>query len=300
MNSKPVLGVALGGGGARGFAHLGVLRTLRAHGIEPTVVTGTSIGALVGAAFACDVLDKFEEVAKRIRARDILSLLSPAWTVRGLFNGDNAVQKLSDLIPVKTIEEMPRRFAAVATDLQRSELVTFTSGDVGRALRASMAVPGVFTPVIEGDRILVDGGILDPVPVAAARALGAERVIAVDLFRAEGMGPLRHRRPFLTTESSAIPRALSRLRPRTRRPVEGAPRNLRTIFDVMVRTLAVSQAHLTTLKLERCPPDLIIAPKVGETGLADFHRAEKVSEAGERACQEALPEILELLASTPT
>ncbi|MCB0360545.1 MAG: patatin-like phospholipase family protein, partial [Bdellovibrionales bacterium] len=176
------LGIALGGGGARGFSHIGVLKSLARAGIQFDVVTGTSIGALVGALYANNKLTQLEEQSKRIRFFDVPLLLSPTVSLSGMFSGRRAMELLAEFVDVETIEDLPVPYAAVACDLYSGEIVSFTSGSLQQAVRASIAIPGVFTPVRSGRRLLIDGGTLEPVPVQAARALGADIVVAIDLF----------------------------------------------------------------------------------------------------------------------
>ena len=178
---RPVIGLALGGGAARGFAHIGIVRTLIAHGIVPNVVVGTSIGAVVGGAYAAGHLDTLEEWARSLQPRNILGYLDIRLNGSGLIGGDKLAAQLEAAIGQTLIEELPLKFATVATEVRTGHEIWLTHGRMVDAMRASYALPGIFSPVLVGDRWLVDGALVNPVPVSAARALGAEIVIAANL-----------------------------------------------------------------------------------------------------------------------
>src|ERR1700676_3576975 len=178
---RPVIGLALGGGAARGFAHIGILRTLIAHGIVPNVVVGTSIGAVVGGAYAAGHLDTVEEGGPRAQPRSVLSYLDIRLNGSGLIGGDKLAAQLEAAIGQTLIEDLPLKFATVATEVRTGHEIWLTHGRMVNAMRASYALPGIFSPVLVGDRWLVDGALVNPVPVSAARAMGAEIVIAANL-----------------------------------------------------------------------------------------------------------------------
>src|SRR5216683_183771 len=178
---RPVIGLALGGGAARGFAHIGIVRALIAHGIVPNVVVGTSIGAVVGGAYATGQLDTLEEWARSLQPRNILSYLDIRLNGSGLIGGDRLASHLEAAIGQTAIEELPLKFATVATEVRTGHEIWLTHGRIVDAMRASYALPGIFSPVLVGDRWLVDGALVNPVPVSAARAFGAEIVIAANV-----------------------------------------------------------------------------------------------------------------------
>src|SRR3954470_8434088 len=178
---RPVIGLALGGGAARGFAHIGIVRTLIAHGIIPNVVVGTSIGGVVGGSYAAGHLDAFEEWARSLRPRNIFGYLDIRLDGSGLIGGDKLAAGLEGAIGSTLIEDLPLKFATVATEVRTGHEIWLTHGRVVEAMRASYALPGIFAPVLVGDRWLVDGALVNPVPVSAARALGAKIVIAANL-----------------------------------------------------------------------------------------------------------------------
>src|SRR6201996_8383162 len=178
---RPVIGLALGGGAARGFAHIGILKTLVAHGIVPNVVVGTSIGAVVGGSFAAGHLETLEEWARSLQPRNVLSYLDLKLNGSGLIGGEKLAAELEASIGNTLIEDLPLKFASVATEVRTGHETWLTHGRVVDAMRASYALPGIFSPVLIGDRWLVDGALVNPVPVSTARALGADIVIAANL-----------------------------------------------------------------------------------------------------------------------
>jgi len=288
------IGLALGGGGAKGFAHLGVIKTLEDAGLKADVVAGTSVGALVGAVYAAGNLALLEQEALAITITDIPRLLSPAWSLSGFFSGKNVLEVLSEIIDVENIEELKIPFAAASADLFTAERVIHTSGALHQAIRSSISIPGIFTPAFCGDRLLIDGGTLEPLPVEPARRLGADFVIAVDLFGKQCEAPAEENAPEAKVASS-LQTALSYLRqaaaklPWSSSTVNGKP--LPTIVEVIERTLAVSQRELTCLRLKEHPAEILIQPDTRGVGLLDFHRGAAVMEQGVRAAKEALPEI---------
>ena len=177
---RPVIALALGGGGIRGYAHVGVLRALEEAGIRPDIVVGTSAGAVVGAAYASGM--SAGEIDRAARDLDVSRLVDLTFDRRGFIRGDALERWTRDVVRVKTIEAMPIRFAAVATRLPAGEALLIDRGDVASAIRASAAVPGIMVPVRSGQETLVDGGISSLVPVRFARAMGADIVIAVDIY----------------------------------------------------------------------------------------------------------------------
>jgi NTE family protein len=179
--SRPVIGLALGGGAARGFAHIGVLRKLQEHGIAPDVIVGTSIGAVVGGCYAAKELDNLENWARSLTVRGVLSYLDISLSGSGLIGGGQLAGRLETGLKDSRIDDLPIRFAAIATEFITGHEIWLTRGRLSDALRASYALPGIFPPVLIGGRWLVDGALVNPVPVSAARALGARLVIAVNL-----------------------------------------------------------------------------------------------------------------------
>ena len=177
----PAIGLVLGSGAARGFAHIGVMRALQAHGITPDIIVGTSMGALVGGCYATNQLDTLEDWARSLTRRRIIGYLDVRIGGSGIIGGARLASRLEELIGDIAIEDMPIRFTAIATEIGTGHEVWLTRGSLALALRASYALPGLFAPVHLGGRWLVDGALVNPVPVSAARALGARVVIAVNM-----------------------------------------------------------------------------------------------------------------------
>jgi NTE family protein len=187
------VGLALGGGAARGFAHIGVLRTLNAHGIRPEVIAGTSIGAVIGGFYAAGQLDVFEGWCRQLTRRRMLGYLDFKIGGSGLIGGDRLADRLDNSIGDATFADLPLRLAAIATEIGTGHEIWLTRGRLGEAMAASYALPGIFPPKRIGGRWLMDGALVNPLPISAARALGARLVIAVNL-NADNFGP-RHNHP---------------------------------------------------------------------------------------------------------
>lgn len=301
--SRPTIGLALGGGAARGFAHIGVLRTLIAKGFVPDVIAGTSMGALAGGLYATDHLDTYEAWARALTRRSVFGYLDVSFSGSGLIRGDRLAERLNELLSTTTIETLPLRFAAIATEVGTGHEIWLTRGRLVDALRAAYALPGVFTPVLIGHRWLVDGALVNPVPVSAARALGARLVIAVnlnaDLFgrgtTIAGYGPdepdedwlqkLRSRHGFEALGAERL----------VKRQVLGTSERP-GISTVMMEAFNIMQDRITRARLAGDPPDVIINPRLGHIGLMDFHRAAEAVELGAEAAEKALAPIEEALA----
>ena len=210
---RPLIGLVLGGGAARGFAHIGILRALLERGIVPDVVVGTSIGAAVGGAYVTGHLDAFEDWARSLQPRSVLSYLDIQLNGSGLIGGGKLAAELEQSIGRRLIEDLPLKFAAIATEVATGHEIWLTHGRLVEAIRASYALPGIFSPVMIGDRWLVDGALVNPVPVSAARALGAEIVIAVNL-NADNFGHGGTISAFGTPPDAPEEQAVRRRRPR--------------------------------------------------------------------------------------
>jgi NTE family protein len=301
---RPVIGLALGGGAARGFAHIGIVRTLIAHGIIPNVVVGTSIGAVVGGAYAAGHLDTLEEWARSLQPRNVLSYLDLRLNGSGLIGGEKLAAELEASIGSTLIEDLPLKFATVATEVRTGHETWLTHGRVVDAMRASYALPGIFSPVLAGDRWLVDGALVNPVPVSAARALGAEIVIAANLSSdifTHSTTIYSHGASAVAQETSGEPvpprRGLGRFfsaeRAVKREFFGGGGRP--GISSVMVDAFNIMQDRITRARLAGDPPDLLITPRVGQIGWFDFHRADELIAHGRRAAERAMASIQEVM-----
>ena len=306
---RPVIGLALGGGAARGFAHIGIVRTLIAHGIVPNVVVGTSIGAVVGGAYATGQLDTLEEWARKLQPRNLLGYLDIRLNGSGLIGGDKLAAQLEAAIGPILIEDLPMKFATVATEVRTGHEIWLTHGRMVDAMRASYALPGIFSPVLVGDRWLVDGALVNPVPVSAARAFGAEIVIAAnlssDIFAHSttiySHGPAAEVTvavaPETMIEAAAPKRGFGRLfsAERTMKREFFGSAGRPGISSVMVDAFNIMQDRITRARLAGDPPDLLISPRVGEIGWFDFHRADDLIAHGTRAAERAIDSIQEAI-----
>jgi NTE family protein len=279
----PRIGLALGGGAARGWAHIGVLEVLVEAGYAPQVVAGTSIGAVVGGCYAAGKLDALKQFAIGLTKRRVVGLMDFHLGGSGLIAGGRLKRLLESDFAGLQIESLPERFAAIATELGTGHEIWLTHGELIEALRASYALPGVFDPVKLGGRWLMDGALVNPVPVSAARALGADIVLCVNLnsdilnrgtvIQHHGAEPA----PDLAPESD--PRRGGRWLDGMR----GAARRVRGIVGrgepqpglagVMIDAFNITQDRISRSRLAGAPPVVTIGPKVARIGLFDFHRA---------------------------
>jgi NTE family protein len=305
---RPVIGLALGGGAARGFAHIGVLRTLLAHGIVPNLVVGTSIGAVVGGAYAAGHLDTLEEWARSLQVRNILGYLDIRLNGSGLIGGEKLAAKLEASLGQTLIEDLPVKYASVSTEVRTGHEIWLTHGKLVEAMRASYALPGIFSPVLIGDRWLVDGALVNPVPVSAARALGAEIVIAANLSSdifTHSTTIYSHGAPVNVPETVIAPEAPKETTKRRFGKFFSPERTVKREFfgsasrpgisSVMVDAFNIMQDRITRARLAGDPPDLLISPRVGQIGWFDFHRAADLIEFGARATERALDTIQEAI-----
>lgn len=300
--SSPLrIGIALGGGAARGWAHIGVLRELERHGIVPEVVAGTSIGAIVGACFAAGKLDHLEHFARGLTRTQMLRLMDLSLGGTALLSGSRLKRRLErDLAQIR-IEDLAKPFAAVATEYGSGREICLSRGELVEALRASYALPGIFQPVQVNGRWLFDGALSNPIPVSIARALGADLVIAVNLTstlvgdadlpldeadrqaeRAAADHPARH------GSSKQRQRRLAFLR---RRIFSQRPSGTPGIASVMVGALSIAQERIARSRLAIDPPDILINARLDQAGLFDFHRAADLIAHGEQAARAALPRL---------
>jgi NTE family protein len=302
---RPAIGLALGGGAARGFAHIGIIRTLVARGFVPDVIAGTSIGALAGGLYAAGRLDQLDAWCRSLNRRSVFGYMDFSFSGSGLIRGDRLAERLTEELGEVAIEELPMRFAAIVCEVGTGHEIWMTRGRLVDALRAAYALPGLFTPVSIGQRWLVDGALVNPVPVSAARALGARLVIAVnlnaDLFgrgtTISNFGPdepeegwlqmIRERHGF---EGLAGAQRL------VKRQMFGAP-GRPGISTVMIEAFNIMQDRITRARLAGDPPDIIVNPPLSSVGWFDFHRAADAIEIGAAAAEKALEPIEQALAA---
>lgn len=320
---RTVTAVVFGSGGARGWAHIGVLKAFREVGFKPDIVAGASIGSVAAAVYAVDALDeliKFSDDLDWFKATQLFVEFGVHRS--GLIEGRKVTDFLESVIKVKTIEELPIPFAAVATDLFTSEEVVFKSGPLMQALRSSFSIPGIFTPVHVGTRHLVDGGLVNPMPMNVAREMGATHIIAVNInnnykyesleetSNPDNLSHVFHRHfhaihPNAEDEKKGDEGASDGGQPSSRTGalmggVSGLVKKLpvkrhkeehaldMNLFDVFTRSLRIAEDKITTECIRTNPPDLLIEPAVGDIPTMDFSRSAEAIRAGYEAAMAAL------------
>ena len=301
--SRPRIGLALGSGVARGWAHLGVLRALKRHGIEPDVVVGTSIGAVVGGVYLAGKADALEDWARQLTKVRIISYLDFRVRNGGMIGGRHLVDALRHNIGELCIEDLGIPFVAVATDLVTGHEVWLREGDLVDAMRTSFSLPGVFEPMQHEDRWLVDGALVNPVPVSVCHALGAQMTIAVNL-NADMIGKERRTgaavpivagfdllNELQTQESTAKQSRIGSLAKRIFRREPSHP----SMFGVMISSLGIVQDRISRSRLAGEPPDVHITPRLGTIGLFEFDRAADIIAEGEAAVERVLPDLHDAL-----
>jgi NTE family protein len=300
----PRIGLALGGGAARGWAHIGVLRALEKAGIRPDVIAGTSMGALAGGAWAANRLDQLEDFARSMTKRRMFGFMD--WRIggNGLISGGRLARLLELNFGETLIEDLPVKYAAIATELSSGHEIWLTRGNLIQSMRASYALPGIFTPIRIGGRWLADGALVNPIPVSAARALGARVVIAVNLHSdvfgkgtvIQDSGPAVEDEPPLpapaTKPRNLFGNVFGLPRGRVQTPNDGP----RGISSVMMDAFNITQDRISRSRLAGDPPDVMISPRLKHVGLFEFYRAEESIRAGEEAAERALADIAESVA----
>src|SRR5579875_4166008 len=300
-SSRPRVALALGSGGARGYAHIGVINELQERGYDIVGIAGSSMGALVGGLQAAGKLDDFAEWAKSLTQRAILRLLDPSITAAGVLRAEKIIDAVRDILGAVTIEELQIPYTAVATDLITGKSVWLQRGPIDEAIRASIAIPGVIAPHVVDGRLLADGGILDPLPMAPIAAVNADLTIAVSLSgnetEAERETESRPAAEWLNRmvrntsalfERPAARAVLSRFGAATpdaaaeTEEVEEIPEEpkLGGRFEVMNRTIDIAQAALARHTLAAYPPDLLIEVPRSACRSLEFHRAAEVIDIG--------------------
>lgn len=308
---KQRVGLALGSGGARGWAHLGVLQALREKNIQVDFIAGTSMGAVVGAFIAAGREEALRELALNL---DWKRLRQFFWEISlsrsGLTDGKKLLEETQKLLGLREFRELELPFRAVATDLDTGGEVVLSSGNLLEAMRASLSIPGVFSPVWVGKHLLVDGGLVNPVPVSVAREMGAQTVIAVDVSqgivaetttpvskgkkRESPRGPLVLPKPATGEERGGALRILDGFRAEIDKQIgrlraaSAAATSKPAVMDVLVRSVRIAEAQIAQARRRADPPDILIEPKVGGIATLDFQRAKEAIAAGYAAALQAL------------
>lgn len=286
MPRKARIGLALGAGSARGWAHIGVIRGLEERGIKPDLVCGTSIGALVGAAYASGELDRLENWVTGLVWTKVVRLMDLTWK-GGLIRGNRLFTLFRTIFEERQIDDLPIPYGAVATELYSGRELWLRHGNLLDAVRASCAMPGLFTPVVRDNVVLVDGGLVNPVPVSMCRALGADLVIAVDLSWGK-LGAYRDRGRAVAPRE--VPGWLARWIPKTSKPEVEAI--VPSIFEVFNISLDVVESRVARSRLSGDPADVLLTPLLPDFATMDYHRAAEAITEG-RAAVERMAPLLE-------
>lgn len=293
------IGLALGGGAARGWAHIGVLKALIKAGIKPDIVAGTSIGAVVGGCYVAGQLDALEDFARELTRRRVFGYLDFNLAGTGLITGQRLCERLDKHLGDQNIESFERRFVAVATEIGSGHEIWLSRGRLVDAVRASYALPGIFRPVQVDNRWLFDGALVNPIPVSVCRALGARYVIAVNLnfdissrgtvvqhsHNAHGEVTIADEPPPVTGKNGVAVRRL------LQRQIFGKGEDAPGISTVMVEAFNIVQDRIARSRLAGDPPDAMISPRLGGMGLFDFHRADELIERGEIAARRHIEDL---------
>jgi NTE family protein len=305
-NPRPRIGIALGSGSARGWSHIGVLRALAEMGVEPDIVAGCSIGAFVGAAYVNGNLDAIEDWTRALDWKDILGFMDVTLIGGGLVQGDRLLQSAREFIDSTRFEKLDKPFGTVATNMETGREVWFREGPLLEGVRASLALPGLFTPIRVNGEWLVDGGLTNPVPVSLCRAMGADIVIAVNL-NGDIVGKHRSRkklkRPpkpkeavnvefnFMQRLSEQIRNGLSERRDEWLSSILGDSEDRPGMFEVMASSINIMQDRITRSRMAGDPPEILITPRLSHLALMEFDRAADAIAEGRAAVERMKPVI---------
>jgi NTE family protein len=295
MRRKPRIGLALGSGSSRGWAHIGAIRALEERGVKADIVCGSSIGALVGAFYAAGELDKLERWVTGLAWTTVVRLMDLTWR-GGLIRGNRLFSLFRATFEDREISELPVLFGAIATELESGREVWLREGKVLDAVRASCAMPGLFTPVVRNDVLVVDGGLVNPVPVSMCRALGADLVIAIDLSWGK-LGPYRERGKDKAVAPREVPGWLGRLRGHWLQREKAKPEDVAipSIFEVFTTALDIVEMRVARSRLAGDPADVMVTPLLPHFATMDFHRAGEAITEGRAAVDRMGPLIEQVI-----
>lgn len=301
MQAGLKVGLALGSGAARGWAHIGIIKSLVAAGIKPDVVAGTSIGALVGAAYLSGSLDKLENWLMNLNRLETARFFKLTAGFNGFVNKSRLHDFLTEYVAPADLQiaDLPAAYASVATHLHSGREVWNMQGNVLEAVWSSISLPGLFPAIKQQDRWLIDGGLVNPVPVSVCRALGADIVIAVNL-NGDILG--KHLQPPVSVENSENVSLANRITDfvgnYTGNLFNGdkVQDDTPNLFDAIAASVNITQDRITRSRMAGDPPEVLLQPRLAKIGLLEFYRASEAIAAGQRAVQKALPDIRRLLA----
>ena len=296
MAERPTLGIALGSGAARGWAHIGILRALADQGILPDVVAGCSMGAMVGAAFAAGRIEQLEAWALSLDGKGIVGMLDIGLR-GGLIKGHRLLDHFHAQFAGGPFSELQLPFGAIATDLASGQEVWLREGQVSDAVHASCAVPGLFRPVLRDGRYLIDGSIVNPIPVSLCRAMGADVVIAVDLGSNRGRREEKVRRESPSYRQQLTSTLLRRRVDDITAANIGDVAPLPSIIDGLVGAIDIMQERISEQRLTSDPPDVLLIPRLQPLGPFAYHRAALAIAEGREVVALMLPAIQASLAA---
>lgn len=304
------VGLALGSGSSRGWSHIGVIKALREHNITIDCIAGCSVGAFVGALYCVNAIDALEEYVKKMEGKSVFSLFDISFSRGGLLNGNKVEEIFSSLSNRRTFDEITTPLKIVATDLNNGEKVILDRGVLTDAIRASMSIPGMFSPVIRGKHLLVDGGLVDPVPTDVARAMGAEVVIAVDLNTnlvektdiIIQIPEIENRtEPTDDDESSFLDSIIKAYENKEKGVREkfnewfSRSDNSPSLIDVVDSSIGIMQERITRINLAVDPPDILIRPQLGNLKILDYDKVTFTIDEGYRSMIEQMDKLKGLL-----
>ncbi len=304
MQSALKVGLALGSGAARGWAHIGIVKALTKAGIKPDIVVGTSIGALVGAAYLSGRMDKLENQLVALDRLETARFFKLSAAFTGLVNKSRLHDFLTEYVAPADLQiaDLPAAYASVATHLHSGREVWNMQGDLLEAVWSSMSLPGLFPPIKQHDRWLIDGGLVNPVPVSVCRALGADIVIAVNLngdiigkhlTPSEPLADNDDNTGFANRITDFVSSYTSNLFSDDKNQDD-----IPNLFDAIAAAVNITQDRITRSRMAGDPPDILLEPRLAKIGLLEFYRASEAMAAGERCVQNILPDIQRLLGTT--
>ncbi len=298
MNTQLKIGLALGSGSSRGWSHIGIINELSKLGIRPDIVCGTSVGAMVGAAYATDNIEKLETWARSLTKLDVARFLNINPSTTGFVNTERFHDYLNENVAGDDddIEDLKKVYAAVATDLETGREVWLNQGSLVRAVWASMALPGLFPAIRHDNSWLVDGGLVNPVPVSTCRALGADIVIAVnlngDIVGKHFEKPEKNGKEGVGGKLTELVKEYTKLSFFEAKDNDPPP----SMLNAIAASINITQDRITRSRMAGDPPDIVFSPKLADIGLLELYRANEAIAEGEQCVQRQVAEIEYVLA----
>ena len=293
------IGLALGGGSARGVAHIGVIKALEEAKIPIHCIAGTSAGAIAGGVYVGGNLDEFAEELKTMTWQRTLKYFDLGLFRNGLFNGQKIYQFIDSFLTRKTFSNLPTKFAAVSADIKTGKEMVIQKGKIMEGIRASMALPGIFTPVKKQDFYLADGGLTNPVPINIAYTMGADIVIGVDLNHHFSTDKKKLKNKKAETPKTFLEQIKSKYQNSSWRMRRMMNKWLKSdqpgLFEILNSSINIMQNEITQKNLIKNPPDILLQLKLGRIGLFDFHQAEWMIEEGYKEMKKQIPKLKKMM-----